>query len=209
MRNSKGQFVHGHTTWLKGTKGLIKSNSGSFKKGQMPWNKGTKGLMRSNSTSFVKGEMCRDKHPGWKPRIRKECPSCHTSFEVMPARKDTARYCSRACMYNNRPSGEKHPLWKGGYDRKIWSNNARRFKKLKNGGSHTMEEWEALKTKFDHMCLCCKKREPEITLSRDHIVPLSRGGSDDISNIQSLCKSCNSQKFTKIIDFRELTCREI
>jgi HNH endonuclease len=33
-------------------------------------------------------------------------------------------------------------------------------------------------------------------------VPLSRGGSDDIGNIQPLCGACNRKKFVSVIDYR-------
>jgi len=64
---------------------------------------------------------------------------------------------------------------------------------------HSWQEWEQLKAKFGHRCLCCSSPGP---LTRDHIVPLSHGGSDDITNIAPLCQSCNSRKGTKHINYR-------
>jgi 5-methylcytosine-specific restriction endonuclease McrA len=84
----------------------------------------------------------------------------------------------------------------------IESENRRRARKAQAEGSHTLAEWEALKARYHYSCLCCGRQEPTITLARDHIKPLDAGGSDDISNLQPLCKSCNSRKSTKYIDYR-------
>jgi 5-methylcytosine-specific restriction endonuclease McrA len=39
-------------------------------------------------------------------------------------------------------------------------------------------------------------------LEADHVVPLTRRGTDDIGNIQPLCGACNRKKFVAIIDYR-------
>ena len=67
-------------------------------------------------------------------------------------------------------------------------------------GSHTEEQWQELCRLYGLRCLCCGKTDSLLT--QDHIVPLSKGGSDNIDNIQPLCKPCNSRKSTKTIDFR-------
>jgi 5-methylcytosine-specific restriction enzyme A len=43
----------------------------------------------------------------------------------------------------------------------------------------------------NHQCQSCGQTKK---LSIDHIIPLANGGSNDISNLQTLCGSCNSSK---------------
>jgi 5-methylcytosine-specific restriction endonuclease McrA len=74
--------------------------------------------------------------------------------------------------------------------------------KLASGGVITPQEWEALKKKYNHTCLKCKRREPDIKLTLDHVKPLRLGGENTISNAQPLCGSCNSSKGAKWIDYR-------
>jgi diadenosine tetraphosphate (Ap4A) HIT family hydrolase/5-methylcytosine-specific restriction endonuclease McrA len=53
--------------------------------------------------------------------------------------------------------------------------------------------YEILKTaKF--RCELCGISAEQKALEVDHIIPRNKGGSDDISNLQSLCYSCNAMK---------------
>jgi len=78
----------------------------------------------------------------------------------------------------------------------------RRIRKINAEGSHTIGEWELLKKQYNYTCPSCGRKEPNIKLSEDHIIPLSKGGSDNIENMQPLCKNCNCKKHTKIIKFQ-------
>ena len=71
------------------------------------------------------------------------------------------------------------------------------------GGSVTPAQWEELKAYYDYTCLCCGRREPDIALTMDHVIPIAKGGINTIENIQPLCGPCNSSKGTKIIDYRK------
>lgn len=89
-------------------------------------------------------------------------------------------------------------------ERKRFRNQRYKANKRSAYGSHSFDEWLLLKAFYQYMCLCCKAQEPEIKLTEDHIVPLSRGGSDSIDNIQPLCVSCNTRKHARVIDYRSM-----
>lgn len=96
--------------------------------------------------------------------------------------------------------GKRSNNWQGGISKNIYFYVARyKNRKLGNGGSHTLGEWETLKAQYNWTCPCCLKNESEIKLTEDHIIPVTKGGSDNIENIQPLCRSCNSRKSNKII----------
>jgi len=82
----------------------------------------------------------------------------------------------------------------------------RRRSRKKNvlGGHFTEREWQALLDHYGRKCLCCGTPESEKSLERDHVIPLSKPRtSDEISNIQPLCRNCNIKKGTKSTDYRK------
>lgn len=68
-------------------------------------------------------------------------------------------------------------------------------------GTLTVEEWQMLCEVHRNRCLCCGAVAP---LTVDHIVPVSLAGRGDLSNVQPLCKPCNSRKGARIQDFRRM-----
>lgn len=67
-------------------------------------------------------------------------------------------------------------------------------------GKITEREWLGLLKKYCYKCLCCGRSD--VKLTADHVIPLARGGNHSISNIQPLCRSCNSSKALKSTDYR-------
>jgi len=65
-------------------------------------------------------------------------------------------------------------------------------------------EWDEMVKYFDNSCLSCGYKFPDTDRpTKDHVIPKSMGGSDDISNLQPLCRNCNSSKCAdNLIDYR-------
>ena len=53
-----------------------------------------------------------------------------------------------------------------------------------------------VKLKYNYRCAICNRTEEEAgTLHHiDHIIPFSKGGSNDFNNLQLLCEECNFKK---------------
>jgi len=143
-------------------------------------------------------EKIRKSHIGLRPSLdtRKKMSELRIGIKLS---EETRKKMSIA------KSMENSPQWKGGVtkdpDYRRFNNLRRCCRKKGNGGSHSLEEWKLLKKKFNNTCPCCGISEPIIKLSEDHIIPLSKGGSDSIDNIQPLCLACNMKKHTKIIRY--------
>jgi 5-methylcytosine-specific restriction endonuclease McrA len=72
----------------------------------------------------------------------------------------------------------------------------RRARKLAVGGSYTAQQIGHLFAVQRRKCVGCG-RSIKHGYEIDHIVALAKGGSNDIANIQLLCKPCNRGKHTK------------
>jgi 5-methylcytosine-specific restriction endonuclease McrA len=76
----------------------------------------------------------------------------------------------------------------------------RRVRELNATGSHTEAEWLWVLHWFGGRCARCGSAEQ---ITKDHIVPIVNGGSQFSTNLQPLCRPCNSWKGARSIDFRD------
>jgi 5-methylcytosine-specific restriction endonuclease McrA len=105
------------------------------------------------------------------PVFTHACDWCGTTFT---AARRTQLLCSDPCRNRIKESRRRAKL-----------HNAR--------GEFTWSEFTHVFIKFDRRCAYCETRivgQPE----PDHLVPLSKGGSNSITNILPACRPCNLSK---------------
>lgn len=148
-----------------------------------------------------------------------KCDYCDKEYHTKKSHYERTKkhFCCRNCYFNyvkEKMTFEEHNTYKGVrkpnetkqvYHRNYCSKHpeiishlkANRYAREKGAvGNHTLQEWEELKNKYNYKCAICGKKT---ILTKDHIIPLSKGGSNYILNIQPLCRNCNSKKNNKII----------
>lgn len=104
--------------------------------------------------------------------------------------------------YEERPEVKaKHRKWERDNPDKVKAQNRRRnHSKRSTNGHFTEEQWQARLNFFGRRCVECGC-DWDLLSSRDqtmdHIIPLSKGGTNWPSNLQPMCRSCNSKKSNK------------
>jgi len=165
------------------------------------------------------GKQAGEKHPNWKGGVKiKDVKKYRREQMKRLYQNNPDKFRERKRLaYQNNPEkfAERHRKWLRENKEKVretakrWRRNnpeKRRFqsslraaRKRNAEGKFTFGEWELLKKQYSHTCPMCGRKEPKIKLTIDHIIPISKGGSNWIENIQPLCGSCNNRKYTKII----------
>lgn len=65
------------------------------------------------------------------------------------------------------------------------------------------EEWIWLQSAYGHQCAYCGDHASQLT--PDHVIPLSRGGNNSLSNIVPACLSCNTRKGARTPEQSDMT----
>lgn len=67
----------------------------------------------------------------------------------------------------------------------------------------TAQEWANILEAHNYRCAYCGVEfNCGLLPTRDHIIPISKGGHNTKENVVPACKSCNSKKYNKIIHLR-------
>jgi 5-methylcytosine-specific restriction endonuclease McrA len=150
--------------------------------------------------------------PDNKKCVRCQKEKASSEFNSNASRKDgLSPYC-KVCKAMYR---EEHSEKERVYQRKVYQENiearrkdSRRRMQLRRAVmkvdveniSLFIMQWEMLCASNAYRCFCCGREKP---LQVDHILPVAEGGSDHISNLQSLCASCKRRKGSRTINFRK------
>lgn len=163
-------------------------------------------------------QVCRKRLAAKKQRERKAAMagpkpdrSCRHCGEVVPSgRRRDAVTCDRKCndLWRSRNVDRSEYLESTKERRadaaRAWrlANPARarslvhRRRSLLKTGAVSDRDWQRLVNRFGGKCAYCGIDAP---MTMDHVVPVSRGGSNTIGNILPACKPCNSSKHARVL----------
>lgn len=146
-----------------------------------------------------------------KPILVLNCPVC--GLDLSSSKRSDVKTCgSKKCKYASTPlyrekaynrfvlrKDEINTIRRSSYQRDPSNRKTRahNYRALRLGarGSYTQEDWKEILNNQKGLCKMCGLKT---RLTVDHIVPLSRNGSNFASNIQGLCLSCNCRKSNKL-----------
>lgn len=108
-------------------------------------------------------------------------------------RKKRARYHEK---YRDRLNAQQRRYSRTHYEIIVKNNEKRRARKSGVICDLTQTQWKIIKAVYQYRCAYCGKKPKMLT--KDHIIPLSKGGGHTADNIVPSCKSCNSRKYTSM-----------
>lgn len=181
-------------------KGRFKYNGGSKKRIRTEYNR--KYWKEVRNVGKRKEEYLKAKKISYLKHYHKNTERCRKWASLNREKKNT-----HSRNYHNSHKAEELEYsrkWREmNPDKSRYAVHRRRIRLLKAVGSHTEEQWQLLIKLTGNICVACKKPDSEVKLTIDHIKPLFVGGTDNIDNIQPLCRRCNSSKGIKVINYLE------
>lgn len=153
---------------------------------------------------FVVCSRCRESKPSTEYYKRyTQCKKCtlaaNRAYTQTPEGKAASRRCRQ--RYDATASGKaKYRHYRQSAKGKIvlFNDAARRRARAGTWSNYLRSsDWQEILEKHNHSCAYCLVSIENLT--KDHVIPLSRGGMHSKDNIVPACKSCNSRKHNKTV----------
>lgn len=132
--------------------------------------------------------------------VRREFPKCLYCGASMEGRAPHARCCSKDCTtmlwYVDNREAELARMAEYRLDHLEYVRNAsaetQHRRRAARSFVFTFRDWLRVLRRYGFRCAFCGERAGNLT--REHVIPLSRGGDHSIGNIVPACWPCNSSK---------------
>jgi hypothetical protein len=152
--------------------------------------------------------------------LQSQCKQCQSEKQLEYDKTHRKEACERAKLWKEKNYDkfiENVNTWSSENPEKVRLNKARYKKTAKGKAStarynhfrrsldktteHTLttKQWERILENQGNRCNICKRKfSSRLSATRDHIIPVTKGGGLTYENVQALCRRCNSKKNAKL-----------
>lgn len=171
-----------------------------------------------NSPHYFTGKPCKHGHISFRYTLKGVCGECSRLYSIKSFKEDPDRIkenkkrysianrdkerarCKKWRELNVEKYKESQKKWesRNAEKRRLMASH-RRAMIAKAGGTYSIEQIQEMLNSQGYTCAdanCNKSLTNGYHI--DHIIPLCKGGSNYISNIQCLCQKCNTSKGSKM-----------
>jgi len=163
----------------------LREEKPGFREAQLEYQRGYHKDQKANNPAYTEKRKAKQREAS-KTADRKEKAAAQ-SRRFRKAHPEKGRALSRRWVQANPEAARAMKI-------------RRRARKANAPGDICALDIKAVFERDGDQCLACGATEH---LSIDHIVPLVKGGTNLRDNLQTLCRSCNSVKHDKTIDYRK------